>query len=166
MHISLYFLHDKRKITHRSWILDYRIRIFCIFYGKMNCFIHWKNVTLIFSKVDIDDRNAMKKRISRIKAERKMSASDVLTLHENMNNFERKLEQFYEPVAKNVDSIFFIMDGSAYYDIEVDEDEWIRINVERGDLIIIPRGRNYRFTLTTQNKVVVERFFDADTQQG
>ncbi|VDM94323.1 unnamed protein product [Onchocerca ochengi] len=118
--------------------------------------------------VDIDDRIAMKKRISRIKAERKMSTSDVLTLHENVNNFERKLEQFYEPVAKNVDSVFFIMDGSAYYDIEVDEDDWIRINVERGDLIIIPRGRNYRFTLTTQNKVVVERFFDADNniQQG
>ncbi|KAM3724020.1 putative inactive acireductone dioxygenase [Dirofilaria immitis] len=118
--------------------------------------------------VDVDDTNAMKKRISRIKAERKMSTSDILTLHENMNDFERKLEQFYEPVAKNVDSVFLVMDGSAYYDIEVDEDNWIRINVERGDLIIIPRGHNYRFTLTTENKVVIERFFDADTntQQG
>ncbi|MCP9259047.1 hypothetical protein DINM_002027 [Dirofilaria immitis] len=91
-------------------------------------------------------------------AERKMSTSDILTLHENMNDFERKLEQFYEPVAKNVDSVFLVMDGSAYYDIEVDEDNWIRINVERGDLIIIPRGHNYRFTLTTENKVVIERF--------
>lgn len=47
-----------------------------------------------------------------------------------------------------MDSVFLILDGSAYYDIEIDDDDWIRINVERGDLIIIPQGRNYRFTLT------------------
>ncbi|VDK72988.1 unnamed protein product [Gongylonema pulchrum] len=59
-----------------------------------------------------------------------------------------KLEQLYEPKRKNEDSVFLIMDGSAYYDVEVEEDDWIRICVERGDLIVIPRGRNHRFTLT------------------
>ncbi|VDN84489.1 unnamed protein product [Brugia pahangi] len=101
-------------------------------------------------KVDIDDVNAMKKRISRVKAERKMTTTDIFTLDQNTNKFEEKLEQLYEPVAKDVDSAFLVTDGSAYYDIEIDDDDWIRINVERGDLIIIPSGRNHRFTLTTQ----------------
>ncbi|VIO93668.1 Hypothetical 20.9 kDa protein in PLB1-HXT2 intergenic region, putative [Brugia malayi] len=119
-------------------------------------------------KVDIDDANAMKKRISRVKAERKMTTTDIFTLDQNTNKFEEKLEQLYEPVAKDVDSAFLVTDGSAYYDIEIDDDDWIRINVERGDLIIIPSGRNYRFTLTTQNKVVIQRFFGTKnlTQQG
>lgn len=64
------------------------------------------------------------------------------------------MEQFYEPVAKDFDSVFLIMDGSAYYDVELGEEDWIRINVERGDLIIIPRGRSFRFTLTTQVLIV------------
>ncbi|KAK6103625.1 ARD/ARD' family protein [Brugia pahangi] len=119
-------------------------------------------------KVDIDDVNAMKKRISRVKAERKMTTTDIFTLDQNTNKFEEKLEQLYEPVAKDVDSAFLVTDGSAYYDIEIDDDDWIRINVERGDLIIIPSGRNHRFTLTTQNKVVIQRFFGTKnlTQQG
>uniref|UniRef100_A0A0R3RNG7 Homogentisate 1,2-dioxygenase n=1 Tax=Elaeophora elaphi TaxID=1147741 RepID=A0A0R3RNG7_9BILA len=60
------------------------------------------------------------------------------------------------------------MDGSSYYDIEVAEDDWIRINLERGDLIIIPPGLTYRFTLTPENKVIVQRFYGAKnmTQQG
>ncbi|VDK80582.1 unnamed protein product [Litomosoides sigmodontis] len=123
---------------------------------------------VISYKVDVDDANAMKKRISRVKAERKLKTSDIFTLHENMTEFDRKLEELYNPIAKDVDSIFLVMDGSAYYDIELDEDDWIRINVERGDLIIIPRGRSYRFTLTPQNNVVIQRFFGTQniTQQG
>lgn len=60
------------------------------------------------------------------------------------------MEQYFEPVESDVDSAFLVMDGSAYYDIEMDDSGWIRVNVERGDLIIIPRGHNYRFTLTPQ----------------
>ncbi|EJW82096.1 hypothetical protein WUBG_06993 [Wuchereria bancrofti] len=60
------------------------------------------------------------------------------------------MEQLYEPVVKDIDSAFLVTDGSAYYDVEINDDDWIRINVERGDLIIIPSGCNYRFTLTTQ----------------
>uniref|UniRef100_A0A915PLQ4 Uncharacterized protein n=1 Tax=Setaria digitata TaxID=48799 RepID=A0A915PLQ4_9BILA len=123
---------------------------------------------IITYKVDIDDINAMKKRISRVKAERKVISSDILTLHGKIADFEQKLAQFYEPVTKDVDSIFFVLEGSAYYDVEVEEDSWIRINVERGDLIIIPRGRSYRFTVTPQNAVTIQRFYQAKnkTQQG
>ncbi|VDN02566.1 unnamed protein product [Thelazia callipaeda] len=116
-------------------------------------------------KVDIDDQNALKKRTSRVKAERNVVASDIFTLHEHIHDFEQKinnfnkmnvfkLEQFYKPMRKEEDVIFLVMDGSAYYDVEVEEDDWIRINVERGDLIVIPKGRNHRFTLTPQVMIV------------
>lgn len=123
---------------------------------------------VVLYKVDIEDTNALKKRISRVKAERRVTASDIFTIDDHISDFEHKLEQFYEPITKNEDSVFLIMDGSAYYDVEVEEDDWIRINVERGDLIVIPSGRNHRFTLTPQNKVIIQRFFQAknDTQQG
>uniref|UniRef100_A0A0R3RM67 Uncharacterized protein n=1 Tax=Elaeophora elaphi TaxID=1147741 RepID=A0A0R3RM67_9BILA len=47
---------------------------------------------IISYKVDVDDANAMKKRISRVKADRKLTSSDIFTLHENMNEFEQKVK--------------------------------------------------------------------------
>ena len=49
------------------------------------------------------------------------------------------------------------MEGGAYYDIELKEDDWIRIHLERGDLIVIPAGRTHRYTLTPTVRFV--KFF-------
>lgn len=35
-----------------------------------------------------------------------------------------------------------------YCDVEIEEDEWVRIQLERGDLIIVPKGKSYRYTTT------------------
>ncbi|KHJ96153.1 hypothetical protein OESDEN_03890 [Oesophagostomum dentatum] len=69
------------------------------------------------------------------------------------------LEEYYEPTTKDQDVVTLIMDGSCYYDVEPEEDEWIRIHLERGDLIVIPKGVSHRFTVTPQNFVQMQRFF-------
>uniref|UniRef100_A0A0N5AJW5 1,2-dihydroxy-3-keto-5-methylthiopentene dioxygenase homolog n=1 Tax=Syphacia muris TaxID=451379 RepID=A0A0N5AJW5_9BILA len=103
---------------------------------------------VIHYKVDLDDTVAMKKRISRVKNDRGVISSDIITINEHLADLSLKLEEFFEPVVKKEDAIYLLMDGSAYYDIEVDEDDWIRIELERGDMIVIPSGRPHRYTLT------------------
>jgi hypothetical protein len=39
-----------------------------------------------------------------------------------------------------------------YCDVEVEEDVWIRQQLERGDLIIVPKGRTFRYTTTPKVK--------------
>lgn len=121
----------------------------------------------------------MKKRLSRVKAERKVTTSDVFRISSCVNDLEQKvcfrlplpwkgrsiqifsvicssnkwsillqLEELYEPTIKEEDSIYLVMEGGAYYDVEYKEDGWIRMNVERGDLIVIPKGLCHRFTST------------------
>jgi cupin superfamily acireductone dioxygenase involved in methionine salvage len=35
-----------------------------------------------------------------------------------------------------------------YYDIEIDDDKWLRVHLQRGDLIVVPKGIFYRSTVT------------------
>ena len=69
---------------------------------------------------------------------------------------------------KKDDVVSLVMEGSCYYDVEPEEDEWIRVQLERGDLIVIPKGVSHRFTVTPQNTVTIQRFFGKkpDSVQG
>ncbi|KJH50560.1 ARD/ARD' family protein [Dictyocaulus viviparus] len=124
--------------------------------------------------VDMNDTTAMKKRLSRVKSEREVNSSDLLTINDSIPDFDEKvivmgkLEEYYEPTTKNLDVVALVMDGNCYYDIEPEEDEWIRIHLERGDLIVIPKGVSHRFTVTPQNYVQIQRFLPKkpDDMQG
>ncbi|VDD95594.1 unnamed protein product [Enterobius vermicularis] len=112
---------------------------------------------VVHYKVDMDDTVAMKKRLSRVRIERDVTTSDIITINEHLADLSQKLEEFFEPVTKKEDAIFLLMEGGAYYDIELKEDDWIRIHLERGDLIVIPAGRTHRYTLTPTVRFV--KFF-------
>jgi 1,2-dihydroxy-3-keto-5-methylthiopentene dioxygenase len=49
------------------------------------------------------------------------------------------------------DEIRLCLDGSGYFDIRDPQDRWVRMYVNRGDLITLPAGSYHRFT--TDDKV-------------
>ena len=111
-----------------------------------------------YYKIDLDDTQAMKKRLTRIKADYNVNAADIFTMDENMENFDQKLEAMYEPVENDEITVCLVIEGGMYYDVEYEEDQWVRVHLERGDLIIIPKDKCHRSTTTPKNFVKVQRF--------
>jgi 1,2-dihydroxy-3-keto-5-methylthiopentene dioxygenase len=94
-----------------------------------------------------------------LKAERGYVAQDVIALQPTTPNLDAICAKFVDEHFHDDDEVRFVLEGEGIFDIRSRDDRFMRVFVEQGDLIVVPKGRHHRFLLTDEKAIRCVRLF-------
>jgi 1,2-dihydroxy-3-keto-5-methylthiopentene dioxygenase len=97
--------------------------------------------------------------IARIKRDQGYVEQDEVALSKDTPNLEAICAKFDKEHYHTLDEVRFVVEGEGIFDVRDSNDRWVRIEVDAGDLIIIPANKYHRFYLTDRKKIRCVRLF-------
>jgi 1,2-dihydroxy-3-keto-5-methylthiopentene dioxygenase len=105
------------------------------------------------------DQGGYQPPIDQLKRERGYVEQDVIALRPDTPNLDAICAKFVDEHFHDDDEVRFVLEGEGIFDIRSRDDRWMRVVVEPGDLIVVPKDRHHRFLLTDTKTIRCVRLF-------
>jgi 1,2-dihydroxy-3-keto-5-methylthiopentene dioxygenase len=90
--------------------------------------------------------------VDKIASDRDYKNRDTIEISPTtLPGYEEKVKNFFHEHLHEDEEIRYILGGGGYFDVRSKDDDWVRIRLEKGDLMIMPAGIYHRFTTDEQN---------------
>ena len=86
-------------------------------------------------------------------------AQDIVALSPSTPNLDAICAKFIDEHHHDDDEVRFVLEGEGIFDIRSHDDRFMRVLVEQGDLIVVPKQRHHRFMLTESKNIRCVRLF-------
>jgi 1,2-dihydroxy-3-keto-5-methylthiopentene dioxygenase len=97
--------------------------------------------------------------IERVKRDHGYVDEDFVELAPETPNLDTICARFDKEHFHTEDEVRAVMDGAGIFDVRDEGDQWIRIEVSKGDMIVIPANTFHRFYLTDAKHIRCMRLF-------
>jgi 1,2-dihydroxy-3-keto-5-methylthiopentene dioxygenase len=105
------------------------------------------------------DEAARAAAIESIKREHGYIDEDFVELGAETPNLDTICAKFDKEHYHTEDEVRFVVAGEGIFDVRDERDEWVRIEVSEGDVILIPARTHHRFFLTDRKRIRCMRLF-------
>jgi 1,2-dihydroxy-3-keto-5-methylthiopentene dioxygenase len=97
--------------------------------------------------------------LDELRTKRGYITQDEVAMRPDTPNLEAALKKFDGEHHHTEDEVRFVLEGEGVFDIRSSDERWMRVIVEAGDLIVVPKGKHHRFELTEKKTIRCARLF-------
>jgi len=118
---------------------------------------HLREHGVVYERLDLDQ--GYRARLDQLARERGYVEQDIVELRPETPGLEAICAKFADEHLHTDEEVRFVLAGEGVFDIRDNEDRWMRVTVEPGDLIIVPQDRYHRFFLSDSQQIRCVRLF-------